>query len=169
MTKEPIKYILTFLICIIFSCQIGKSKTGMQQSKDVESTIKICIKEKICFSIQLLNFFSEEGNYKLLCVKRNGRHLANVKLPSSEDVKNLKTHIRKYRNNCILECLYGGGDNLYSRHFYFRCKKDNLYLYKVVSKHIVPNVDKKEINEKCIQPLINIRNFKVLHYLDNTP
>ena len=108
MTKEPMKYILTFLICIIFSCQIGKSKTGMQQSKDVESTIKICIKEKICFSIQLLNFFSEEGNYKLLCVKRNGRHLANVKLPSSEDVKNLKTHIRKYRNDCILECLYGG-------------------------------------------------------------
>ncbi len=49
MTKEPMKYILTFLICIIFSCQIGKSKTGMQQGKDVESTIKICIKEKMCF------------------------------------------------------------------------------------------------------------------------
>ena len=107
MTKVPMKYIITFLICIIFSCQIGKSKTHMPQSKYVESTIKICVKENLCFSIQLLNFFSEEGNYKLLCVKRNGRHIANVKLPSSEDVKNLKAHIRKYRNDCILECLYG--------------------------------------------------------------
>lgn len=163
------KYILTFLICFIFSCYIGESKTDMPQSKYVESTIKICTKENLFFSIQLLNFFSEEGNYKLLCVKRDGRHIANVKLPSSEDVKNLKTNIRKYRNDCILECLYGGGDNLYSRHFYFRCKNDNLYLYKVESMHTIPNAKTDATEETYIRPLVNIRNFDILNYLDNTP
>lgn len=69
MTKEPMKYILTFLICIIFSCQIGKSKTGMQQGKDVESTIKICIKEKICFLYNCSISFRKKGTTNYYALK----------------------------------------------------------------------------------------------------
>ena len=59
--------------------------------------------------------------------------------------------------------------NFYTRSFYFKCIKGNLFLYKIVGTHIIPNSDKKLVNTKNIRPQINVRNFNIQYYLENTP
>lgn len=140
------------------------------QFGDIESSIIIRTQGKAYISVQLFRGFTEEGIYaKSLLVKRNRETVACVNFPSSEDVKNLSLKIRKYREGCVLECLYGGGNDLYSRRFYFKCTNDDLYLYKVVGTHTLPNSDKATTENKAIQPLVNIRDFNILQYLENTP
>lgn len=103
-------------------------------------------------------------------LKKNKKTIARIAFPSSEDVKNLSVNINNNNNNdCILECNYGGGENFYSRYFYFRCAKDGLYLYKIVGTHFIPDSDKKIIKKRYIHPQINIKRINFLYYLENTP
>lgn len=125
---------------------------------------------KTNFVVQLFSRFTEkEGYIKSLLVEKNKKAIANIDFPSSEDIKNFSVNIKKHKKGCMLECFYGGGNNLYSRRFYFRCAKDNLYLYKVVGTHTKPNSDKIVTEKTYIQPQIDIRNFNILNYIENTP
>lgn len=164
-----VRYVLIFIICIAFFCQSAEGNSCVPQSEAAESAVMIRPHKDVYFSVQLFKRFTEEGCSETICVARNGKPFANINLPSSEDVKNLKAKIRKYRKGCVLECLYGGGDNLYSRHFYFKSIGDNLYLYKVKSAHIVPNARKSATGEVYVQPLVDIGRFSIMHYLENTP
>lgn len=114
--------------------------------------------------------FTEEGFYnKSLFVEKNKKTIAKIKFPSSEDIKNFSVKIKKHRKGVILECFYGGGNNLYSRHFYFKCDKDGMYLYKIIGTHTTPNSDKTMTDKKYIQPQIDISDFDIVNYIDNTP
>lgn len=159
---------LILIMCITFPFQIGKGSTS--QIVDIESVITIRTQEKHIFVVQLFSRVTEEGFYiKSLLVEKNKKTIANIEFPSSEDIKNFSVNIKKHKKGCMLECFYGGGDNLYSRRFYFKCVKDNMYLYKVVGTHTIPNSDKNVTEKIYIQPQIDIRNFNILNYIENTP
>ena len=95
--------------------------------------------------------------------------MSNIVFPSSEDCKNLSVYIRKHKGGFLLKCLYGGGDDIYSRSCYFKCANEDLYLYEVVGTHEIPNSNKKVTERKNIQPQISIGSFDILRYLENTP
>ena len=161
--------LISFLLCITFS-QMGKGNTNESQIQDIESSIIISTQGKKYFVVQLLRGLTEDGFYtRFLIVKKNKKTIARIAFPSSEDVKNLSVNINKNNNNCILECNYGGGENFYSRYFYFRCAKGGLYLYKIVGTHFIPDSDKKIIKKRYIHPQINIKRINFLYYLENTP
>ena len=166
--RKKMKCILILLICITFPFQIGKGNTS--QIYGIESTISIKAQGKTYFVVQLFSRFTEDGEYiKSLHVEKNKKTIANINFPSSEDIKNFSVNIKKQRKNCILECFYGGGDNFYSRLFYFRCAKDNLYLYKIIETHTIVNSDKVITKKQYMQPQINITKFNILNYIENTP
>ena len=150
---------------------MGKGNTNESQIQDIESSIIISTQEKKYFVVQLLRGLTEEGFYTrfLIVKKKQKKTIARIAFPSSEDVKNLSVNINKNNNDCILECNYGGGDNFYSRYFYFRCAKGGLYLYKIVGTHFIPDSDKKIIKKRYIHPQINIKRINFLYYLENTP
>ena len=124
------------------------------------------------YFIQLFRDFTDEGYYaKFLLVTKNGQPAKNIILPSSEDIKNFSATIKQHDNKwCIIECQYGGGDNMYSRSFYFKCKDDDLYLYKckAIGMHLVGDSYKKSSEKLKVKP-IRIMDFDTLPYLENTP
>ena len=132
---------------------MGKGNTNESQIQDIESSIIITTQGKKYFVVQLLRGLTEEGFYtRFLIVKKNKKTIARIAFPSSEDVNNLSVNINKNNNDCILECNYGGGENFYSRYFYFRCAKGGLYLYKIVGTHFIPDSDKKNNKKKIYTP-----------------
>lgn len=137
---------------------------------DIESSITIRTHRKTYFCIQLFRKFTEDGFYrKSLLVKNNNKDIASIDLPSSKDIKNFSVNMKKHKKGFILECSYGGGNNLYSRHFYFKGDKDSMYLYKIIGMHSKPNSNKIITEKKYIRPQIDIRNFNIVNYIDNTP
>ena len=44
-----------------------------------------------------------------------------------------------------------------------------MYLYKITGTHITPNSDKTMTDKKYIQPQIDISDFDIVNYIDNTP
>lgn len=137
---------------------------------DIESSITIRTHRKTYFCIQLFRKFTEDGFYrKSLLVKNNNKDIASIDLPSSKDIKNFSVNMKKHKKGFILECSYGGGNNLYSRHFYFKGDKDSMYLYKIIGMHSKPNSDKIITEKIYIRPQIDIRNFNIVNYIDNTP
>lgn len=137
---------------------------------DIESAITIRTHRKTYFCIQLFRKFTEDGFYrKSLLVKNNNKDIASIDLPSSEDIKNFSVNMKKHKKGFILECSYEGGNNLYSRHFYFKGDKDSMYLYKIIGMHSKPNSDKIITENIYIRPQIDIRNFNIVNYIDNTP
>lgn len=137
---------------------------------DIESAITIRTHRKTYFCIQLFRKFTEDGFYrKSLLVKNNNKDIASIDLPSSKDIKNFSVNMKKHKKGFVLECSYGGGNNLYSRHFYFKGDKDSMYLYKIIGMHSKPNSDKIITEKKYIRPQIDIRNFNIVNYIDNTP
>lgn len=162
--------ILIIIIFITYSFQIVKGNEYVPQIVDKESAIIIRTDKKTCFSVQLFSRFTEDGLYnKSLLVEKNKKTIAKINFPSSEDIKNFSVNIKKHKKGFILECFYGGGDNSYSRHFYFKCDKDSMYLYKIIGTHITPNSDKTMTDKKYIQPQIDISDFDIVNYIDNTP
>lgn len=158
------------MICITFPFQIGKGNASVLQTVDMESAITIRTRKKTYFVVQLFSGFTGDGLLgKSLLVENNKKAIANVNFPSSEDIKNFSVNIAKHKKGFILECLYGGGNNLYSRHFYFKCDKDSMYLYKIIGTHTTPNSDKIITEKKYMQPRIDVRDFNILNYLENTP
>lgn len=129
--------------------------------------------EQIKKHIFLFNYFvdlqKKDFIINLFLLKKNKKTIAKIKFPSSEDIKNFSVKIKKHRKGVILECFYGGGNNLYSRHFYFKCDKDGMYLYKIIGTHTTPNSDKTMTDKKYIQPQIDISDFDIVNYIDNTP
>lgn len=161
--------LIIILIFITYSFQIVKGNEYVPQMVDKESAIIIRTDKKTYFSVQFCRF-TEEGFYnKSLFVEKNKKTIAKIKFPSSEDIKNFSVKIKKHRKGVILECFYGGGNNLYSRHFYFKCDKDGMYLYKIIGTHTTPNSDKTMTDKKYIQPQIDISDFDIVNYIDNTP
>lgn len=162
--------LILMIICITFPLQIGKGNASVSQTADVESAVTIRIHKKIYFVVQLFSGFTEDGLLgKSLLVENNKKAIANGNFPSSEDIKNFSVNIKKHKKGFILECLYGGGNNLYGRHFYFKCDKDSMYLYKIIGTHTTPNSDKIITEKKYMQPRIDVRDFNILNYLENTP
>ena len=162
--------LILMIICITFPLQIGKGNASVSQTVDVESAITIRTHKKTYFVVQLFSGFTEDGLLgKSLLVENNKKAIANVNFPSSKDIKNFSVNIKKHKKGFILECLYGGGNNLYSRHFYFKCDKDSMYLYKIIGTHTTPNSDKIITEKKHMQPRIDVRDFNILNYLENTP
>lgn len=161
---------LLLIILITLPFQIKKCNTILLQTDDVESSITIRTQAKAYFLVQLYRGFAEDGTYtKFLHVKKDGKTVANIVFPSSEDCKNLSVYIRKHKGGFLLKCLYGGGDDIYSRSCYFKCANEDLYLYEVVGTHEIPNSNKKVTERKNIQPQISIGSFDILRYLENTP
>lgn len=140
--------------------------------KKAESSVIMRTPSNSFYFIQLFRDFTDEGYYaKFLLVTKNGQPAKNIILPSSEDIKNFSATIKQYDNKwCIIECQYGGGDNMYSRSFYFKCKDDDLYLYKckAIGMHLVGDSYKKSSEKLKVQP-ISIMDFDTLPYLENTP
>ena len=161
--------LIIILIFITYSFQIVKGNEYVPQMVDKESAIIIRTDKKTYFSVQLFCRFTEEVYNKSLFVEKNKKTIAKIKFPSSEDIKNFSVKIKKHRKGVILECFYGGGNNLYSRHFYFKCDKDGMYLYKIIGTHTTPNSDKTMTDKKYIQPQIDISDFDIVNYIDNTP
>lgn len=162
--------LIIIIIFITYSFQIVKGNEYVPQIVDKELAIIIRTDKKTCFSVQLFSRFTEDGLYnKSLLVEKNKKTIAKINFPSSEDIKNFSVNIKKHKKGFILECFYGGGDNLYSRHFYFKCDKDSMYLYKIIGTHITPNSDKTMTDKKYIQPQIDISDFDIVNYIDNTP
>lgn len=95
---------------ITFSTQKVKGNECISQICDVESSIIIRTQEKEYFVVQLFRGFTKEGEFvKKLLISKNRKDIVNIVLPSSEEVKNFKANIKKYRTGFILETLYGGG------------------------------------------------------------
>ncbi len=162
--------ILIIIIFITYFFQIVKGNEYVPQIVDKESAIIIRTDKKTCFSVQLFSRVTEDGLYnKSLLVEKNKKTITKINFPSSENIKNFSVNIKKHKKGFILECFYGGGDNLYSRHFYFNCDKDSMYLYKIIGTHITPNSDKTMTDKKYIQPQIDISDFDIINYIDNTP
>lgn len=164
------KNIINLVISIVFSIQIGNGITYASQISDIESAIVVCAQAKTFFTVQLYRTLTKEGAYvRSIFVKKNDEAVANIILPSSEEVKNLSVKVKKYKKGCVFECFYGGGDNFYSRCFYFKCANGKLVLYQVVGTHSVVDSDKIVTEKKNIRPHINIKNFNILNYLENSP
>lgn len=161
---------ILIIIFITYFFQIVKGNEYVPQIVDKESAIIIRTDKKTCFSVQLFSRFTEDGLYnKSLLVEKNKKTITKINFPSSENIKNFSVNIKKHKKGFVLECFYGGGDNLYSRHFYFKCDKDSMYLYKITGTHITPNSDKTMTDKKYIQPQIDISDFDIVNYIDNTP
>lgn len=164
------KYIIILITLIAFYTQKVKGNKCISQIYDVDSSIIIRTQEKEHFVVQLFSGFTKEGEFvRKLLINKNRKNNVSIVLPSSEDVKNFSANIEKCKTGFILESFYGGGDNFYTRSFYFKCIKGNFFLYKIVGTHTIPNSDKKVVNTKNIRPQINIRNFNIQYYLENTP
>lgn len=162
--------LIIIIIFITYSFQVVKGNEYVPQIVDKESAIIIRTDKKTCFSVQLFSRVPEDGLYnKSLLVEKNKKTIAKINFPSSENIKNFSVNIKKHKKGFILECFYGGGDNLYSRHFYLKCDKDSMYLYKIIGTHITPNSDKTMTDKKYIQPPIDISDFDIVNYIDNTP
>lgn len=164
-------YLSKVWTALILSILMAVSSCGLPYCKKTPlSSIIVRTQEKEYFVVQLFRGFTKEGEFvKKLLISKNRKDIVSIVLPSSEEVKNFKANIKKYRTGFILETLYGGGENFYTRSFYFKCIKGNLFLYKIVGTHIIPNSDKKLVNTKNIRPRINVRNFNIQYYLENTP
>ena len=107
---------LLLIILITLPFQIKKCNTILPQTDDVESSITIRTQAKAYFLVQLYRGFAEDGTYtKFLHVKKDGKTVANIVFPSSEDCKNLSVYIRKHKGGFLLKCLYGGGDDKIGR------------------------------------------------------
>ena len=135
---------LLLIILITLPFQIKKCNTILPQTDDVESSITIRTQAKAYFLVQLYRGFAEDGTYtKFLHVKKDGKTVAKIVFPSSDDI--------------------------YSRSCYFKCANEDLYLYEVVGTHEIPNSNKKVTERKNIQPQISIGSFDIMRYLENTP
>lgn len=153
--------------------QIQKLHLAVAKSiKKAEASAIMRTPSNSYYFIQLFRDLTDEGDYvKFLLVTKNGQPAKNIILPSSEDIKNFSATIKQHDNKwCIIECQYGGGDNMYSRSFYFKCKDDDLYLYKckAIGMHLVGDSYKKSSEKLKVQP-ISIMDFDTLPYLENTP
>lgn len=164
------KCILILIIISITFPYLGKGYAYNSQIVDKDSAITIRTDKKTYFSVQLFSRFTKDGLHnKFLLIERNKKTIANINFPSSEDIKNFSVNMKKHKKGFILECFYGGGNNLYSRYFYFKCDKDSMYLYKIIRTHTTPNSDKIITEKKYIQPQINIKKINIVNYIDNTP
>ena len=162
--------IITLITFVIFSFQIGKANSFMSLKSDIDTSIVIQIQRQKCIIVQLINKFTEtEGLTKILLIKKDKKNLTSKTLPSADDIKNLNINVNKYRTGFILKAQYGGGDNFYNRDFYFKWTKGGFFLYKIVGTHVKPNFTKSIITVQNILPFINIRDFNIQYFLENTP
>lgn len=168
LAREPFYDGISF--DVTFDKELSKDCVFVKRLTKNSFRIEIRTKEKEYFVVQLFSGFTKEGEFvRKLLINKNRESIVNIVLPSSEDVKNFNANIKKCKTGFILESFYGGGDNFYTRSFYFKCIKGNLFLYKIVGTHTIPDSDKKVVNTKNIKPEINIRNFNIRSYLENTP
>ncbi|ARB05453.1 TPA: hypothetical protein ACJJSJ_000456 [Neisseria meningitidis] len=165
------KQIITLIAFIIFLFQIGKANSLISLKNDIDTSIVIQTQGQKCIIVQLINKFTDtEGLTKILLIKKDNKEAYISKtLPSADDIKNLNININKYRTGFILKVQYGGGDNFYNRDFYFKWTKGGFFLYKIVGTHVKPNFTKSIITVKNILPFINIRDFNIQCFLENTP
>ena len=119
--------------------------------------------------LRLLPSVCEKIIIQQTLIKKDKKKLISKTLPSADDIKNLNININKYRIGFILKAQYGGGDNIYNRNFYFKWTKGSFFLYKIVGTHVKPNFTKSIITIKNILPFINIRDFNIQYFLENTP
>ena len=168
--REKRKQIIILITFIIFPFQIGKANSFISLKNDIDTSIVIQTQRQKCIIVQLINKFTDtEGLTKILLIKKDKKKLISKTLPSADDVKNLNISINKYRTGFILKAQYGGGDNFYNRDFYFKWIKSSFFLYKIVGTHAKPNFTKSIITVKNILPFINIRDFNIQCFLENTP
>ncbi len=164
------KQIIILITFIIFPFQIGKANSLISLKNDIDTSIVIQTQRQKCIIVQLINKFTDtEGLTKILLIKKDKKKLISKTLPSADDIKNLNININKYRTGFILKAQYGGGDNFYNRDFYFKWIKGSFFLYKIVGTHAKPNFTKNIITVKNILPFINIRDFNIQCFLENTP
>ena len=164
------KQIIILIIFIIFPFQIGKANSLISLKNDIDTSIVIQTQRQKCIIVQLINKFTDtEGLTKILLIKKDKKKLISKTLPSADDIKNLNININKYRTGFILKAQYGGGDNFYNRDFYFKWIKGAFFLYRIVGTHVKPNLTKSIITVKNILPFINIRDFNIQCFLENTP
>lgn len=162
--------LMLIIICVTFPFQIGKGNACVSQTVDKDSAIIIRTQANKHFVVRLLSGYTEEGfHIKTLLVENNNQTIADINFPSSENIKNFSVNIKKHKKGFILECFYGGGNNLYSRDFYFKCDKDSMYLYKIIGTHTTPDSDKTITERQYMQPRIDVRDFNILNYIENTP
>ena len=162
--------IITLITFVIFSFQIGKANSFMSLKSDIDTSIVIQTQRQKCIIVQLINKFTEtEVLTKILLIKKDKKNLISKTLPSADDIKNLNINVNKYRTGFILKAQYGGGDNFYNRDFYFKWTKGGFFLYKIVGTHVKPNFTKSIITVQNILPFINIRDFNIQYFLENTP
>lgn len=162
--------IITLITFVIFSFQTGKANSFMSLKSDIDTSIVIQTQRQKCIIVQLINKFTEtEGLTKILLIKKDKKNLISKTLPSADDIKNLNINVNKYRTGFILKAQYGGGDNFYNRDFYFKWTKGGFFLYKIVGTHVKPNFTKSIITVQNILPFINIRDFNIQYFLENTP
>ena len=163
------KQIIILITVIIFSFQIGEANSFISLKNDIDTSIVIQTQRQKCVIVQLINKFTDtEGLTKILLIKKD-KKLISKTLPSADDIKNLNININKYRIGFILKAQYGGGDNIYNRNFYFKWTKGSFFLYKIVGTHVKPNFAKSITTIKNILPFINIRDFNIQCFLENTP
>lgn len=163
------KQIIILITFIIFSFQIGGANSFISLKNDIDTSIVIQTQRQKCIIVRLINKFTDmEGLTKILLIKKD-KKLISKTLPSADDIKNLNININKYRMGFILKAQYGGGDNIYNRNFYFKWTKGSFFLYKIVGTHVKPNFAKSIITIKNILPFINIRDFNIKYFLENTP
>ena len=139
--------------------------------KKLEGAIVMRTSSNSYYFVQLFHDLTDEGDYiKRLLVTKNDQIVASIKLPSSEDVKNLSAVVKQYGKWCVLKRSYGGGDDMYSRNFYFKCDNEDLVLvkYKAAGMHFIKKSYRKKSEKINIRP-IKIEDFNILPYLENAP
>lgn len=100
---------------------------------------------------------------------------AKIELPVADwEVKNFSVlSVKRTKNGFDAMVEWGGGNYHHEIQFRFNCKKNELFLYKVIHTNFSTTVpgsgnlwDRKEVKEIAVEPNVSIENFKMLKYLD---
>ncbi len=112
---------------------------------------------------------TEEGARILVQTRAN---VITIDLPSSDnEIKNFSVDsFKETKTGFSITCSYGGGKDYYSREFFFEIDTSNdaVSFYKLKGSYSNYAIHEKQKGEKLIEPKINLSDFKLFSYLENS-
>ncbi len=175
--KKIIYFIFT-IICISSKSEsfyINKLNNINLNSIQVDTISQLLLNNKFYknneFKVICLSKLENENNNffltKTIILVKNNNLLATIKLPiANDDVKNFSvTKIIETVNGFKILISWGGGNNIYNLEYYFYYKKNEFYFVKLKRKEYGPNT-KVTTKLKNIKPMIAIKNFEIINYID---
>lgn len=177
--KSVICLLLILLSCVSCSSQVVKfgNKEISNQQVDILSTLTLKNQQYNSVEFKVIHLYNvDENGYRIDSTNRvelvsNTKIITSILLPIvDEDIKNFAvTSIEETNTGFKIIVDWGGGNNYYSREFYFVFKGNQFYLSQIMMISYVQEPERTNRILKTIIPQISIAKFNLLDYLENEP